>query len=94
MHALKSDYRVRKQLNVTLAERGGTKQKLSVNDFIVKASALACMRVPTVNSAWMETHIRQYHSVDVSVAVATEDGAACLIRALRNPSCLQASSHR
>ena len=71
--------RVREQLNATLVERNGTKQKLSVNDFIIKASALACMRVPTVNSAWMETHIRQYHSVDVSVAVATDEGVVTLM---------------
>ena len=55
--------------------KGDTKpQKISVNDFIVKASALACMRVPEANSSWMETHIRQHHSADVCVAVATDAG--------------------
>ncbi|KAF0295236.1 DLAT component of pyruvate dehydrogenase complex, mitochondrial [Amphibalanus amphitrite] len=42
--------------------------KLSVNDFIIKAAALACLQVPEVNSSWQETFIRQYSSVDVSVA--------------------------
>ena len=33
--------------------------KLSVNDFVIKASAFACKKVPEVNSAWMDTFIRQ-----------------------------------
>lgn len=33
--------------------------KLSVNDFIIKASALACLKVPEANSSWMDTVIRQ-----------------------------------
>lgn len=48
--------------------------KLSVNDFIIKASALACIKVPEVNSSWHETFIRQYNVVDVSIAVSTENG--------------------
>lgn len=48
--------------------------KISLNDFIVKASALACIKVPETNSSWQDTFIRQYSSVDVSVAVSTENG--------------------
>ncbi|XP_037292914.1 dihydrolipoyllysine-residue acetyltransferase component of pyruvate dehydrogenase complex, mitochondrial isoform X2 [Manduca sexta] len=48
--------------------------KVSVNDFIVKAVAAASKRVPTVNSHWMESFIRQFSNVDVSVAVATPSG--------------------
>uniref|UniRef100_A0A8C9RNN7 Acetyltransferase component of pyruvate dehydrogenase complex n=1 Tax=Scleropages formosus TaxID=113540 RepID=A0A8C9RNN7_SCLFO len=48
--------------------------KLSVNDFIIKASALACLKVPEANSSWMDTVIRQNHVVDVSVAVSTPSG--------------------
>lgn len=77
--------------------KGETKpQKISVNDFIVKASALACMRVPEANSFWMETHIRQHHSVDVCVAVATDAGVckkkACASRF--NALFSQVSSHQ
>ncbi|XP_074072774.1 dihydrolipoyllysine-residue acetyltransferase component of pyruvate dehydrogenase complex, mitochondrial [Macrotis lagotis] len=61
---------VRKELNMTLA---GT-SKISVNDFIIKASALACLKVPEANSSWMDTVIRQNHVVDVSVAVSTPSG--------------------
>lgn len=45
-----------------------------MNDFLIKASALACLRVPEVNSSWQETFIRQYSSVDVCVAVSTDAG--------------------
>ncbi len=48
--------------------------KLSVNDFIIKATALACKRVPECNSAWMDTAIREFHTCDVSVAVDTGSG--------------------
>ncbi|KAJ3644678.1 hypothetical protein Zmor_022389 [Zophobas morio] len=50
------------------------KVKLSVNDFIVKAVAMASKKVPEANSAWMDSVIRQYSSVDVSVAVSTDRG--------------------
>ncbi len=49
-------------------------RKLSVNDLMIKAAALACARVPEVNSAWLGDKIRRYASVDVSVAVQTEAG--------------------
>ena len=47
--------RIRRSLN----ERAGGGYKLSVNDFVVKAAALAMSDVPEVNSSWMETFIRQ-----------------------------------
>ncbi|MBZ3890207.1 Dihydrolipoyllysine-residue acetyltransferase component of pyruvate dehydrogenase complex, mitochondrial [Sciurus carolinensis] len=61
---------VRKELNKMLEGRS----KISVNDFIIKASALACLKVPEANSSWMDTVIRQNHVVDVSVAVSTPAG--------------------
>jgi pyruvate dehydrogenase E2 component (dihydrolipoamide acetyltransferase) len=50
------------------------KYKLSVNDFLIKACAVACKKVPTVNSSWRDGYIRQFSSVDISVAVATPVG--------------------
>lgn len=47
------------------------KYKLSVNDFLIKACAVACKKVPTVNSSWRDGFIRQFNNVDISVAVAT-----------------------
>ncbi|CAK0785753.1 hypothetical protein CVIRNUC_008964 [Coccomyxa viridis] len=62
---------LRSQLNEKLAASGG---KLSLNDFIVKASALALRKVPEVNASWNTEYIRQYHSIDISVAVQTPGG--------------------
>ncbi|XP_062392067.1 dihydrolipoyllysine-residue acetyltransferase component of pyruvate dehydrogenase complex, mitochondrial-like [Sardina pilchardus] len=62
---------LRKELNMELKAEN---LKLSVNDFIIKASALACLKVPEANSSWMDTVIRQNHVVDVSVAVSTPNG--------------------
>lgn len=50
------------------------KIKLSVNDFILKATAVACRKVPETNSYWMDTVIRQFENVDISVAVSTDKG--------------------
>jgi len=63
--------KLREKLNKLLEK---DKKKLSVNDFVIKASALACLRVPEANSFWMETFVRENHNVDVSVAVSTEAG--------------------
>ena len=48
--------------------------KLSPNDFVIKASALALREVPEVNSSWMDTFIRRNHNIDISVAVSTDGG--------------------
>ena len=48
---------LRKEFNSLLDKEG---IKLSVNDFIIKASALACRKVPEANSSWMDSVIRQY----------------------------------
>lgn len=47
---------LRKQMNELLEKEG---VKLSINDFIIKASALACKKVPEANSSWMDSFIRQ-----------------------------------
>jgi pyruvate dehydrogenase E2 component (dihydrolipoamide acetyltransferase) len=48
--------------------------KISVNDFIIKASAMALRQVPEVNSSWSDQAIRRFNTVDISVAVATPNG--------------------
>jgi len=63
--------KVRKDLNEQLAKDN---MKVSLNDLVIKAAALACKRVPEANSAWMDTFIRKHNNVDVCVAVATENG--------------------
>ncbi|CAD6197668.1 unnamed protein product [Caenorhabditis auriculariae] len=66
---------VREKLNALLQKGSSSSAtKISINDFIIKASALACLRVPEANSFFMDTFIRQNHHVDVSVAVSTPTG--------------------
>ncbi|KAK4183414.1 2-oxoacid dehydrogenases acyltransferase-domain-containing protein [Podospora australis] len=62
------------KLRQTLNSSAEGKYKLSVNDFLIKGMAVACKKVPAVNSSWRDGHIRQFDTVDVSVAVATPNG--------------------
>jgi len=62
---------LRTQLNAALEKDG---VKLSVNDFVLKASAEALRRVPAVNCSWEGAAIRQHPAAHVSFAVAIEDG--------------------
>lgn len=55
------------------ANHGGA-VKLSVNDFIVRAAALALREVPEVNVSWHEDAIEYHAGADISVAVATDGG--------------------
>ncbi|XP_072967326.1 dihydrolipoyllysine-residue acetyltransferase component 3 of pyruvate dehydrogenase complex, mitochondrial-like [Typha angustifolia] len=63
---------LRSQLN-SLQEASGGK-RISVNDLVIKAAALALRKVPQCNSSWMNDFIRQYHNVNVNVAVQTDHG--------------------
>lgn len=66
------------KLREALNSSSNGKYKLSVNDFLIKACAIACRKVPAANSSWRtegnKTFIRQHNYVDVSVAVATPIG--------------------
>ena len=61
----------RADLNKQLEARG---VKLSVNDFIIKASALALQSVPDANAVWAGDRILKLKPSDVAVAVAIEGG--------------------
>jgi pyruvate dehydrogenase E2 component (dihydrolipoamide acetyltransferase) len=54
--------------------KGESAYKLSVNDFIVKACALALIRVPEVNASWSDTAILRHRHADIGVAVALDFG--------------------
>jgi pyruvate dehydrogenase E2 component (dihydrolipoamide acetyltransferase) len=67
---------VREKMNAA-APKGKDKApayKLSVNDFIMKASAMALMKHPDVNASWTETAILRHKDADVGVAVALDFG--------------------
>ena len=61
----------RKELNAKLAESGG---KLSVNDFIIRATALALKKVPAANVQFAGDKMYWYERADISVAVAVDGG--------------------
>ena len=63
---------LRKELNARGAEGGD--YKLSVNDFVIRAAALALRQVPAANASWTDKAILQYNEVDVSIAVAIQGG--------------------
>lgn len=50
------------------------KVKISVNDFVMKATALAALRVPATNSSWMGEFIREFKNVNMAFAVQTDHG--------------------
>ena len=61
---------LRKQVN----GREGAEYKVSVNDFVIKAAALALKKVPMANVSFAGDKLLRYTSVDISVAVAIPDG--------------------
>jgi pyruvate dehydrogenase E2 component (dihydrolipoamide acetyltransferase) len=66
---------LRAEANAALSGAGGAPaSKLSINDFIVKALALALQRVPAANAVWAEDRILRFRRSDIAVAVAMEDG--------------------
>jgi len=56
VHLAFARLRIRQELNA----KGEGAYKLSVNDFIIKAAALALQKKPTCNSAWLGDFIRRY----------------------------------
>lgn len=73
-HFLSADCQLDNLLNVRKVLNEGEGLKLSVNDFVVRAIALALRDVPEANASWVGESIRRFNSVDVSVAVATDKG--------------------
>ncbi len=61
----------RERINERLAKQN---VKVSVNDFIIKAVAVALRKHPEINAQWTDTAIRRFNRVHIGVAVAVEDG--------------------
>ncbi len=62
------------KLRQELNGRAGADYKLSVNDFVIKAAALALRKVPKANASFGGDRIYYYRDVDIGVAVAIPDG--------------------
>ncbi|MBO0932644.1 pyruvate dehydrogenase complex dihydrolipoamide acetyltransferase [Fibrella aquatilis] len=56
--------------------------KISFNDFVIKAAALALKQHPNVNASWLGDKIRKYNYVNIGVAVAVDEGL--LVPVVRN----------
>lgn len=61
---------------------GVSSVKVSFNDFVIKAAALALKQHPNVNSSWLGDKIRKYKYVNIGVAVAVDEGL--LVPVVRN----------
>jgi pyruvate dehydrogenase E2 component (dihydrolipoamide acetyltransferase) len=64
----------RTRLNSMAPKDGPRAFKLSVNDFIIKAMAMALQQVPNANATWTEAGLLRHRASDVAVAVALEGG--------------------
>ena len=62
------------ELRKTLNDKADGAYKLSVNDLVIKAAAIALRRVPKANASWTDEGVKLYKSADISVAVAIEGG--------------------
>ncbi len=64
----------RERMNAAAPSEGPRTYKLSVNDFIIKAMALALQEVPAANATWTEAGMLRHKYSDVGVAVAIDGG--------------------
>jgi pyruvate dehydrogenase E2 component (dihydrolipoamide acetyltransferase) len=71
--SLEALMKVRNEANAA-APQGDAGYKLSVNDFVIKALALALKRIPAANAVWAGDRILRFTRADVGVAVALEGG--------------------
>ncbi|MGQ0605078.1 MAG: dihydrolipoamide acetyltransferase family protein [Anaerolineales bacterium] len=66
---------LRKQVNGLLSETG----KVSVNDFVIKAAALALRQLPNLNASWGGDKVVRKGAINVANAVATENGLLTVV---------------
>lgn len=64
----------RTRLNAMSAQEGPNTFKISVNDMVIKAMAMALQKVPHANATWTEQGVLRHRSSDVGVAVAIDGG--------------------
>ncbi|HEY8899299.1 MAG TPA: pyruvate dehydrogenase complex dihydrolipoamide acetyltransferase [Chthoniobacterales bacterium] len=65
---------MRLRAEVNAANEAAGLPKITVNDFVLLAVARAAQQCPKVNAAWGGDHVMEYGSVNISVAVAVDDG--------------------
>ena len=66
---------IREQMNKIAPKKDGKEEyKISVNDFVIKACAVALKKIPQANASWSDDATIIYNNVDISVAVSTDTG--------------------
>jgi pyruvate dehydrogenase E2 component (dihydrolipoamide acetyltransferase) len=66
--------KAREEINNAAPKEGKGAFKLSVNDFVIKACAIALRQVPAANASWSDEGVKMYKTSDISVAVAIPNG--------------------
>jgi len=85
--------KLREEVNAASPKEGEGVYKLSVNDFIIKACAVALKQVPAANASWSDEGVKMYKTADISVAVAITGGLVTpIIREAESKSLTQISS--
>jgi pyruvate dehydrogenase E2 component (dihydrolipoamide acetyltransferase) len=85
----------REDINATApkAEDGKPSYKISVNDFVIKAVALALMKVPDANVTWTEGGLLKHKHADVGVAVSIPGGLITpIVRKAEHKSLIEISN--
>ena len=66
--------KMREEINGGAPKEGKGAFKLSVNDLVIKACAIALKQVPAANASWSDEGVKMYKTADISVAVAVPNG--------------------
>jgi pyruvate dehydrogenase E2 component (dihydrolipoamide acetyltransferase) len=74
-------------------EKGLSEYKISVNDIIIKATAMALNKTPSANASWSDEAILLYNNIDISMAVAIDGGLITPIIKNADQKSLQEISH-
>jgi pyruvate dehydrogenase E2 component (dihydrolipoamide acetyltransferase) len=71
---VRATVRAEKLVSLRTELNDGAADKISLNDLVVKAVAVAHRRVPEMNAVWTPDAVRRFSRIDVAVAVATDSG--------------------
>jgi len=73
-HYMSVDCTIDDLLKIRATLNGKSETKTSINDFVIRAAALALRQVPAANASWSDDAILLWQRADISVAVALDDG--------------------
>jgi pyruvate dehydrogenase E2 component (dihydrolipoamide acetyltransferase) len=62
--------RARQQLNAT----PGEERRVTVNDFVIRAAAVALRKFPNLNAAYVSGNVRHFHQINIAIAIALPEG--------------------